>query len=71
MSPITPYFVASAQFREDRLTFHRVIRSVRVYLPVEVMQQSRDRPRLFILPKLPGIRDDTGFDRQHVPPQAL
>jgi hypothetical protein len=67
----TPDLVGNAAFGQHRLTLHRMIRQGGMYLPVEIVQESRYGPLNFVLPQLPRISRHAGFDGQGVFPQAL
>ncbi len=67
----TADFLTDAALGKNRLAFSRMIRQVGMNLPIEVVQQRRDRPLLLILARFARIRGDACLDRQHVLSQII
>src|SRR6185312_5536946 len=66
-----PDILINAALGQNRLAFHRVIGSGWMNLPIEIVEQRRNGPLLFVLAIFPRISVYARFHRQHMAAQAV
>src|SRR3954453_22985398 len=60
-----------AALGENRSALYGMVGQLRVNLPVEIVQQSGNRPLLLVFVELTGIGNHAGFDGECVTPQVV